>query len=141
MSESTSSTERPQSLILEAGEKYEGIFKALSRGHTREGDPVAIAQVEIDGVPRSIWLLQAALISQFKKCAPKVGERIVVSKAAEKRKSEASGRWYWPFEVTAPDRPEETLTWDDPLLDGDAEPNPVAKQSTGSSDLDDIPFR
>jgi hypothetical protein len=116
----------PETLILEPGDQIEGRFDHLERGTTRDGEPRAIAVLEVDGVPRSLWLHETALRGKFAELRPRRGERVLISKGSEKVKSPVSGYSYWPFQVTCPERPPETLDWDDPLLDApdDVEPEP-----------------
>ena len=144
--------EYPETLILKAGDTIAGRFQRLEVGHTRDGDERAIAVLDVDGAERSLWLHEIALRNKLRKLAPEPGELVSIAKGAEKKKA-ASGRFYWPFKVTAPERPTELLTWDNPLLADDdedevtSEPDvpigPVAdlELSAGADgDDSDIPF-
>jgi hypothetical protein len=121
-------TEYPSALIVEAADDLEAKFIRLERATTRDGEPRAIAVLElmkihageheIDGAERSLWLHETALRGQFQRLAPKAGELVRIKKGAEMKASESTGRDYWPFEVTAPERQPEALAWDDALLGG-----------------------
>ena len=108
----------PEVLILEPGDEVEGRFLRLERGHTRDGDERAIAILEVDGAERAIWLHEKALRGQFRQLRPEVGETVNIEKGREKRES-GSGFRYWPFRVTAPERPAAGLDWSEDLLGAD----------------------
>ena len=132
----------PATIILDPGGSLEGRFKYLTRGHTRDGDERAIAVIEVDGVERSLWLLETALRGQLRQVKPKAGELIRIEKGAEKRES-SSGYKYWPVAVSTPERPAAGLGWDDELLGGDddgagAAPTPAAAAEAVRDE--DIPF-
>lgn len=114
-------TDYPENLIVGPGETADGHFKRLERGHDKDGKEHPIAVLEIDGEERSLWLLQTALRSQFKRVKPEPGELIRVSMATEKKLG-GNGFNYWPFKVTALERPPETVDWNDPLFGDDSEP-------------------
>jgi hypothetical protein len=138
----------PRKSILEAGQTVEGPFKRLERGYTKDGDARAIAVIEIDGRERSVWLHEIALRGQLRDLRPEPNEVIRVTKGSEKKQS-ANGFAYWPFQVTAPDRPSEGVDWDSPLLgeggesesrsDVPAETAGLGERSPDTPD-DDIPF-
>jgi hypothetical protein len=94
------------------------------------------ALVLLDGAERGLWLHELALRGQFRELRPKPGERIAISKGAEKVRA-GSGFDYWPFAVSAPGRPIKALGWDDPLL-GDGEEGRTA--AAGRSRCSKIAF-
>jgi hypothetical protein len=118
----------PATLILEAGDYIQGRYVRLERGTTREGveRPIVVLVIthvfagehDVDEAERSLWLHETALRSQFHKCAPEEGETVRITKGAEQAVSESTGRRYWPFSVTAPDRPVESVGWDDAMFAG-----------------------
>lgn len=116
--------EYPENLILEPSESTEGRFERLEEGHTRAGERRGIAILTVEGSERSLWLHEKALRGQFRQLRPEPGERVLIVKGAAKKTSEATGNGYWPFRVTAPDRPAPELDWSDPMLDAGDEPTP-----------------
>jgi hypothetical protein len=122
----SSTSEFPESLILEPGDQVEGRFHHCERGATRDGQSRVIVVLEVDDVQRSLWLHETALRKKFARVRPQTGELVRIVKGAEKRKSENS-RYYWPFEVKCPERPSEVIGWNDPLF---------AESDKGEIDLD-----
>jgi len=153
---STSVTpEYPENIILEPGADVEGGFLRLESGPTKHGErPIAI--LDVNGVERSLWLLDYAMRNQFREKQPKPGELIRIVKGTAKKRSD-NGFDYWPCRVHTPER-DTSIGWDSPLLndgsDGDTPeppasdvPNdfpsygqpPKAKNEDGD-DADPIPF-
>jgi hypothetical protein len=141
----------PQTLILEPGTAVEARFIRLERGHTRDGEARAIAVLALDGAERSLWLHERALRDKVRELKPETGELLRIEKGAEKRLSESSGYRYWPFKVEAPDRPAETIGWDDACFADDVPesstdrpasdvPADTADLDTTPAHADDIPF-
>jgi hypothetical protein len=125
----------PETIMLEPGVRIECHFLRLQSGHIREGEERAMAILRVDGAERKLWLLEAALRGQMRECKPDPDERIIITKAPEKKES-ASGRSYWPVTVSAPERPsaDGPIGWDHPLLAD----RPRSLTQTDSDD--DIPF-
>jgi hypothetical protein len=142
MTNASTVSQYPTTIILEAGATLEGRFKHLARGHTRDGDERAIAVIEVDGDERALWLHETALRGQFRQLKPEPGETVRVEKGSKKR--ESGNRFkYWPFKVTAPKRPAADLGWDDELLGGDDGDVGAASRTTGGAAgpaADDVPF-
>jgi hypothetical protein len=138
-----------ETLILEPGDDIAGKYQRLERGHTRDGDARAIAVIEVGGTERSLWLHETALRGQFRELKPEPDELVRIQKGSEKKKS-GNGFNYWPFRVTAPDRPVETVSWDSPLLGDDDElaattsepdvPIDTSEVTVVEADSADIPF-
>lgn len=83
----------PETLILEAGDGVRGAFRYLTTGTTKKGEQRAIAVLEVDDKLRSLWLHETALRRQFAQVQPKRDERVIIRKAADKKKSE-NGSFY-----------------------------------------------
>jgi len=147
-------TQYPETLIIEPGESVEARFIRVERGHTRDGEQRAIAVLALDGAERSLWLHERALRNKVRELKPETGELLRIAKGGEKRLSEATGYYYWPFKVAAPDRPAETIGWDDACFaTGEDEPEvpasdvpadtaglPVDADVSKEGESDDIPF-
>lgn len=137
-----------ESIILEPGITIEGRWLRGEKGHTRDSEPRGIAILEIDGVERSLWLHETALIAKLRDLRPEPGELLRVSKGSEKKTSETTGRQYWPIKATCPERPVAEFDWDDPIF-SDAVPEKTPEKTPASDvpstfeskeDTDAIPF-
>jgi hypothetical protein len=124
--------EFPENIILEPGGDVEGRFLRLESGPTRHGErPIAI--LDVDGVERSLWLLEKPLRGQFREKQPKPGELIRIVKGTTKKRS-AGGFEYWPCRVHTPER-DESISWDSPLLADDDASAPEPPQSDVPADF------
>lgn len=113
------SNENATSIILEAGQSAVGKLLRYDRAPTRDGDEVDIAVMEIDGQPRSVWLLHQALRSQFARHKPVVGEVLRVANRG-KKESASSGRQYWDWAVEVErEETEYTPDWSSNLANDD----------------------
>lgn len=121
---STIHDEYAESIILGPGETVEGEFVRLEQGRMKTGESRIIAILNIDGRERGLWLHEKALRGQFAELRPEPGERVRVSKGAEKKRSE-NGFDYWPIRTVAPDREPVTVGWDDPMFTSDADDDDI----------------
>lgn len=88
----------------------DGFFCRMEQGPTLYGSkPIVV--LEVDGIDRSIWVnteaLRAKLADELERRGARgftVGERIILSRGAEKARS-ANDRNYWPFRAKFPDAP------------------------------------
>jgi hypothetical protein len=94
----------------EHGLELVGEYVRTDEGPTSYGQR-AIIILDVEGEERALWLTQTALVNQFADELTRrrardfePGERITVTRAAEKKTS-ASGNDYWPFRVTFHDAP------------------------------------
>ena len=101
----------------------------------------------VDGEPRSVWLFDAALVSQFREELAKrasgdfdAGERVPIERGAEKVKS-SNGRGYWPYKVRFPDAPRRSASSILGVVDdGDTEIPTDPLKAASATDDDSIPF-
>ena len=115
----TSSDEFPEAWIFNGpdahGRSLVGEFVRLERATTRFGDSSIVVLRLKDGSERSVWLLWAALRSQFRQARPKPGELIKVSFHGEK--ISAAGNTYLDYRVRV--QRDQELSWDDIIEPGD----------------------
>ena len=93
------SNENATSIILQADQDAKGPLLRYDRATTKDGDEADIAVIEVDGEPRSLWLLHQALRSQFAKHKPVVGEVVHVANHG-KKESASTGRMYWDWQLS-----------------------------------------
>jgi hypothetical protein len=120
----------------EDGLVVDGTYVGTSSAPGEYGD-IPILTLKVAGEDRAVWVTQIAIRSKLadelnrrKVRNFESGERIVIKRADEKKKS-ASGRSYWPFSCEFPDAsPRDAAA----LLGVDAVP------VRSASSEDDIPF-
>jgi hypothetical protein len=143
--------EYPESWMWdEDGDRVSGRFVRFDRAPTRDYGMKAILVLDVDGVPRSVWLTATVLFNKVRDevaSRPKrnlePGEQVSI-KRLEKTKGEGGRQGYWKFQVLFPDRPQATT---EEIFDLDQgtdipEPKELAESSqpaAGSQD-EDIPF-
>jgi hypothetical protein len=131
----------------------DGAYSHMSSGRGAYGQ-VPIAVLAIGGEDRSVWLNTDVLVGQFKAELKRrgerdfnPGERIVITRGAEKKTSQTSGNDYWPYRTEFPDAPNSAAA---DILGVEFEPVGGAEQPVGGAeaigpqgvdqDDDDIPF-
>jgi hypothetical protein len=89
-----------------------GTILGFDRAPTKfsEGKNVVIANLDIDGETRALWLTSTVLRSQFARLRPEVGERVQVEYRGVRQGFNAE---YHNFAVTMPDRPPYVPDWDE----------------------------
>jgi len=118
-----------------------GTYMRMDTGPSAYGQkPILV--LEINSQARSLWIVQEALRSRLADELARrrarefsVGERIEISRGAEKKLSE-NDREYWPFKVSFPDAPRQ----DAADLLGRTEPAAADSESAPLVVQDDIPF-
>jgi len=146
--------EFPENLAVEPGGNVEGSYRRTTRGRSKDGTkecPVVV--LDVGGTERAVWLWEEAARKQFRALRPEPGELVRIAKGGEKKVSQTTGNEYWPVRVVAPERPAETVDWDDPLFgpkpsadgialpDGDTEvpPPTAAELESLEPDAKDLP--
>jgi hypothetical protein len=118
----------------------DGVYEKTDRAPSQYGEK-AILILEINGEQRSVWVntesLRGKLADELERRNARdfnIGERIVITRAAEKKTS-SNDRQYWPFKVDFPDGPKSDAAG---LLGANpGGPKPDAGEATGD---DGIPF-
>jgi hypothetical protein len=132
------------------GDIAAGTYVKADRAPTRDYGPKTVVVLEIEGVERSIWLLNDALFNKFRQeiaarpgrqLTP--GERVIVQRLEEKI-SQSSGRKYRDFRAYFPDKPPPTIEdlWGADI--GETKPEPKSEMeveaAAGNASDDSIPF-
>lgn len=95
------------------GPVFRGRFTGvIEQGETKDygAKPVARFIEEDTDEEISIWLFAQALLDRMAKLAPEKDELVVIEYLG-KKKSKTSTRSYQNFRVTAPERPQVSLSW------------------------------
>jgi hypothetical protein len=88
------------------GDEIVGRYRSFSQGHTKAGDVVPIAQLEVGGEARSIWLFHTSLREQFlaevqtrpdKDLDP--GETVHIRRLEERQSQSSPDRTYRVYRV------------------------------------------
>lgn len=140
--------ERAQALLDEAAKDYPeawlpekegdsiaGVFSRLERAQTAFG-PAIVAVLIVDGVERSLWLLQETFKSQFGKARPAEGELVAVlykGKRPAKNPTPGKAAEYHDFRVVVDRGESGGVSWDE--LGGDSADEPAADAAETSDDL------
>jgi hypothetical protein len=121
------------------GDELEGTFLEFDEGPTAYGDkPILV--LEVDGEPRSVWLLETAIQSRFADEVAKrpardltVGERIQIRRGDIV--TSGTGRDYRAFKVRFPDRPKRKAS---EILGKPTGESPESDEEPNEDD--DVPF-
>jgi hypothetical protein len=140
----------------EHGDICSGTFVRFDKGATRDYGKKLIMILEVDGLARSVWLLQTALYERIRdELAERpdhrlaVGERVAIHRLAATTTQDGK-RSYRPFRIYFPDRPELDVAAEfdlDSLTrsrvpESEAQPTTDRQSTTAASDAlhGDIPF-
>lgn len=120
------------------GDELAGIFVRLDRGTTSYGPCwiVVLEDIKTPGTFTSIWLFHTALINQFKKARPEVGQLVLV-RYEGKRKPKSGGTDYHDWKVLT-ENDGSGFSWDE---FGGHDTPPAVPEANGDFHLDDdVPF-
>jgi hypothetical protein len=109
MDGSTAENECPEFLDPAEESPLTGVVRGFDTAPTKFNKSCVIVTLEVDGVPRSLWLTSTVLRSQFARLRPEVGETITVEYLGKRDGVNAECHNY---KVTAPNRPPFVPDWE-----------------------------